>query len=100
MEFDDNRGRGRFVIVMGLILAVVAGGAAFFLISQAQQQAAQPGQKVTIVVATRQIPSRKPIEAADVAVREVPLDPTNEQGVFTDPTKVIGLIPGVTILEG
>ncbi len=43
MEFDDNRGRGRFVIVMGLILAVVAGGAAFFLISQAQQQAAQPG---------------------------------------------------------
>jgi Flp pilus assembly protein CpaB len=100
MEFNDNRGRGRFVIVMGLILAVVAGGAAFFLISQAQQQAAQPGAKVAIVVATRQIPSRKPIEAGDVAVREVPLDPTNAQGVFSDPTKVIGLIPGVTILEG
>ena len=43
MEFNDDRGRGRFVIVIGLILAVVAGGAAFFLISQAQQQAAQPG---------------------------------------------------------
>ncbi len=100
MEFDDNRGRGRFVIVMGLILAVVAGGAAFFLISQAQQQAAQPGAKVTIVVAARQIPARKPIEAADVAIREVPLDPTNAQGVFSDPTKIIGLIPGVTILEG
>ena len=100
MEFNDGRGRGRFVIVMGLILAVVAGGAAFFLISQAQQQAAQPGAKVPIVVATRLIPSRKPIEATDVAVREVPLDPTNAQGVFSDPTKVIGLIPGVSILEG
>ena len=100
MEFNDGRARGRFVIVMGLILAVVAGGAAFFLISQAQQQAAHSAPTVSIVVATRQIPPRKPIEAADVAVREVPLDATNAQGVFTDPTKVIGLIPGVAILPG
>jgi Flp pilus assembly protein CpaB len=100
MEFNDGRARGRFVIVMGLILAVVAGGAAFFLISQAQQQAAHAGPTVSIVVATRQIPPRKPIEAADIAVREVPLDETNAQGVFTDPTKVIGLIPGVAILPG
>lgn len=100
MEFNDGRSRGRFVIVMGLILAVVAGGAAFFLISQAQQQATRSAPTVAIVVATRQIPPRKPIEAADVAVRQVPLDPTNAQGVFTDPTKVIGLIPGVAILPG
>jgi Flp pilus assembly protein CpaB len=99
MEFNENR-RGRFVIVMGLILAVVAGGAAFFLISQAQQQAAVSGPTASIVVATRPIPARKPIEASDVAVREVPVDATNEQGVFSDPTKVIGLIPGVSILEG
>ena len=99
MEFNDGRSRGRFVIVMGLILAVVAGGAAFFLISQAQQRAAcRP--TVPIVVATRHIPPRKPIEAADVAVRQVPIDATNAQGVFTDPTKVIGLIPTVAILAG
>jgi Flp pilus assembly protein CpaB len=100
MEFKDGRARGRFVIVMGLILAVVAGGAAFYLISQAQQQAATDRPTVSIVVATRQIPTRKPIEAADVAVRAVPLDATNAQGVFSDPLKVIGLIPGVTILPG
>lgn len=100
MEFNDGRSRGRFVMVMGLILAVVAGGAAFFLISQAQQQAAHNAPTVAIVVATREIPPRKPIEAADVAVREVPLDATNAQGVFTDPTKVIGLVPGVAILAG
>ena len=100
MEFNDGRSRGRFVIVMGLILAVVAGGAAFFLISQAQQQAAHGSATVGIVVATRQIPPRKPIEAADIQVRQVPLDATNAQGVFTDPTKVIGLVPGVAILAG
>ncbi|MDP9482659.1 MAG: Flp pilus assembly protein CpaB, partial [Chloroflexota bacterium] len=100
MEFNDGRARGRFVIVMGLILAVVAGGAAFFLISQAQQQAATNSPTVAIVVAARQIPPRKPIEAADVAVRQVPIDATNAQGVFTDPIKVIGLIPGVAILPG
>ncbi len=52
------------------------------------------------MVAVKQIPARKPIEATDVTVREVPIDPTNAEGVFTDPTKVIGLIPGVSILEG
>lgn len=100
MEFKDGRARGRFVIVMGLILAVVAGGAAFFLITQAQQQAASSAPAVSIVVAIRPIPPRKPIEAADIAVRQVPLDATNAQGVFTDPTKVIGLVPGVAILTG
>lgn len=100
MEFNDGRSRGRFVIIMGLILAVVAGGAAFFLISQAQQQATADRPTVNIVVAIRPIPPRKPIEAADVAVRAVPLDATNAQGVFSDPTKVIGLIPGVAILSG
>ena len=101
MEFNDGRSRGRFVIIMGLILAVVAGGAAFFLISQAQQQADPRSRPtVSIVVATRPIPPRKPIEAADVAVRAVPLDATNAQGVFSDPTKVIGLMPGVAILSG
>ena len=100
MEFNEGRARGRFVIVMGLILAVVAGGAAFFLITQAQQQAASSAPTVSIVVAIRPIPPRKPIEAADVAVRQVPLDATNAQGVFTDPTKVIGLVPGVAILTG
>ncbi len=100
MQYDDGRGRGKFVIVVGLILAVIAGGAAFYLISQAQQRAASSSPTAAIVVAARQIPARKPIEAADVTIRNVPIDPSNAEGVFADPTKVIGLIPGVTILKG
>lgn len=101
MEYKDSSRRGRFIMVIGVILAVVAGGAAFFLVNQAQQQAGQAGlQKVAVVVAARTIPARKLIEASDVIVREVPIDPTNAQGIVSTLDKVIGRIPAVTILEG
>ena len=101
MEYRDPSRRGRYIVIIGVILAVVAGGAAFFLINQAQQQAGQAGlQKVAVVVALKTIPARKIIEEADVVVREVPLDPTNAQGIVSTPDKVIGRVPAVTILEG
>jgi len=100
MEFRDDRRRGKFIIVLGLVLAVVAGGAAFYLVNQAHEQAGQSDlQKVSIVVAVRAIPARQAIVAEDVTVREVPLDPTNANGVVTDPNEVIGRIPAVAILQ-
>lgn len=100
-EFRDDRHRGRWVIVLGVILAVVAGAAAFFLINQAQQQAGQAAaQKVPAVVAIQVIPAREVIEAADVEVRMVPLDPTNANGVVADVAEVVGRIPAVSILQG
>lgn len=101
LEYKDTGRRGKFVIVLGVILALVAGAAAFYFVSQAQQQAGQAGlQRASVVVAVRAIPARKPIEAGDVVVREVPLDPTNAQGVVADPAQVLGRIPAITILEG
>ena len=100
-EFRDDRHRGRWIIVIGVVLALVAGGAAFLLISQAQQQAGQAAaQKVPAVVAVAVIPAREAIEAADIEVREVPLDPSNASGVIADPADVIGRIPAVSILQG
>ena len=101
MEYKDPSRRGRWIVVIGVILAVVAGGAAFFLINQAQQQAGQAGlQKVAVVVAAQTIPARKIIEATDVTVREIPLDDTNAQGIASTPEKVIGRVPAVAILQG
>lgn len=100
-EFRDDGRRGKIVIVLGVILAVIAGGAAFFLVNQAQQQAGQAqAQKVPAVVAIQVIPAREVIEAADVEVRQVPLDPTNANGVIADPAQVIGRLPAVSILQG
>ena len=101
IEYKDDRRRGRYVIIVGLVLALVAGGGAFYAINQAQQQAGQGAlQHVTVVVAARDIPARKPIESVDVEVREVPLDPSNERGILTDPEMVIGRVLAVTLLRG
>ncbi len=101
MEYKDPSRRGRWILVIGVILAVFAGGAAFFLINQAQQQAGGAGlQRVAVVVAAKTIPARKIIEATDVLVREIPLDDTNAQGIASTPDKVIGRVPAVAILQG
>jgi Flp pilus assembly protein CpaB len=101
MEYKDPSRRGRWIVVIGVILAVAAGGAAFFLINQAQQQAGQAGlQKVTVVVAAQTIPARKIIEATDVTVHEVPIDDTNAQGIVSTVDKVVGRVAAVSILQG
>ena len=101
MEYKDPSRRGRWIVVIGVALAIVAGGAAFFLINQAQQEAGQAGlQKVAVVVAAQTIPARKIIEPTDVTVREIPIDQTNEQGIASTPDKVIGRVPAVAILQG
>lgn len=101
MEYRDSGRRGKVIIVLGIVLALAAGGAAFFLISQAQQNAGKQGlPKVSVVVAIQPIAARKPIEATDVEVREVPIDPSNAEGIVSSVDKVVGRVPAVTILQG
>jgi Flp pilus assembly protein CpaB len=101
LEYQDPKRRGKIIVALGLVLAVLAGGGAFLLISNAQEQAGQAGlSRVSIVVAKAQIPARRAITLDDVEVREVPVDATNAEGVFANPAAVVGLIPSVTILAG
>jgi Flp pilus assembly protein CpaB len=102
MEYRDPAKRGKFIVVLGVVLALAAGGAAFYLINQAQQQAGQGElEKTDVVVAVRVIPARKPVEAGDVEVRKVPLDPTNSDAiVFKTPDDVVGRVLAVTVLQG
>jgi Flp pilus assembly protein CpaB len=101
LEYRDDGRRGKFVVVIGVILALMAGGAAFYFVSQAQQQAGQSTvQRVPAVVAVQTIPARTAITAADVTVREIPIDATNANGLASDPQAVIGRVPAVTILQG
>ncbi len=101
MEYKDPSKRGRYIVLFGVILAIAAGGAAFLLLNQAQQQAGTgEAPKVAVVVAIRDIPARKPIEAGDVAVRQVPVDRTNEKGVFSSLDLVLGRVLAITALDG
>ncbi len=102
MEYRDPSKRGRWIVLLGVILAVAAGAAAFYLINNAQQEAGQSGLKMTsAVVAVRAIPARKPVEADDVALRtDIPLDGTNAAGTVTDPAEVIGRVLAVDVEAG
>jgi Flp pilus assembly protein CpaB len=101
-EFRDDSGRrGKAIIAIGLVLAIVAGGAAFYIVNQASEKAGQATlQTVPAVVAIRAIPARQAIVAEDLEVRQEPLDPTNANGVVTDPATLVGRLPAVTILQG
>ena len=101
VEYKDTNRRGKFIVVFGVILALLSGGAAFYLISAAQQNAGQaPLQKVAVVVAARDIPARKPIEPDDLVVREVPIDATNEKGISAKVEDFTGKVLAVTVFQG
>jgi Flp pilus assembly protein CpaB len=100
MEYRDGSRRGRLIMILGVILALAAGGSAFYLISNAQQRAGQGAlQQVPVVVALRDIPPRTPIVAEDVEVRQIPLDPTNERA-FKAVSEVEGRILAVGVMAG
>lgn len=99
-EYHDTSKRSRWIILLGVALALVAGGGAFVLVQQAQSSAGEVAvQKAPVIVAARTIPGRKPIELADLTTREVPADLV-AAGAVTDPNLLIGRVPAITILEG
>lgn len=101
MEYQDPSRRGRWIVLFGVVLALVAGAAAFYLLNNATLQAGQAGTaKIPAVVAILPIAARQEITPEDVAVRDVPVDGTNANGVVSDPSLVVGRITAVAILEG
>jgi Flp pilus assembly protein CpaB len=101
MEYRDTSRRGKLIIVLGIILALLAGATSFFLLNQTQQTQSQgPGQSVTVIVAAKDIAARTPVLAGDVTVRQVPLDPASQVGVLTKPEDVLGKVLAVPVLAG
>ena len=91
LEYKDDRRKGRFVILAGVILALVAGGIAFYTVNQAQQRRTtrRPTRSASSSRSTRS-PRASRSRPPTSSVREVPLDPTNANGVITDASLVGG----------
>jgi Flp pilus assembly protein CpaB len=101
MEYKDSNRRGKFVIVAGIVLAVVAGAASFYLISQAQESAGQGElQTVPVVVAAKIIPARTPILADALVVRQIPLDSATQTGIVADPATLVGKVLAIPVAAG
>jgi Flp pilus assembly protein CpaB len=101
MEYKDSNRRGKFVIILGVLLAIVAGATSFYLINQAQDKAGQGEIKlVPIVVAAQIIPARTPIQPGAVVVKQVPLDAATQAGIVTDPASLEGKVLAIPITIG
>lgn len=101
LEYSDRRSkRSKLYIAVGLIIALIVGGVVFVALRfSGLADADEQSQIRDVVVAVREIPSRKPIEPGDVTVRSVAADPTNATA-FATTEEVVGRISGVSIAAG
>lgn len=71
----DPKRRARLILIVGILLAMIAGVGTFFVISSSQQAQPPPVLPTTdVLVATRDIPARTSLVAADVKVAKVNAD--------------------------
>jgi Flp pilus assembly protein CpaB len=96
---DKSSRRSKLYIGVGIVVALVVAGLVFFVIRQANESNGAQVTMRAVVVAVRDIPSRKPIEEGDVAVRSVAADATNETA-YTRIDEVLNRVSGVTIAAG
>jgi Flp pilus assembly protein CpaB len=96
LEYEDHSKRRKVLILVGILLALVAGGAAFFLISQAQSLGGQQLVMREVIVAARDIPARTQIQASDLTVLSLPDGPALTQAV-TDQKAVVQRVAAVAI---
>jgi Flp pilus assembly protein CpaB len=97
MEFKDNSRRRTLVLVVGVLLAILAGAAAFFLSSQGTEEPTLLLPTREIVVAANEITARESIDVLDLTIRAVPVDDTNATA-FTDRDLVVNQIAAIDIL--
>ena len=100
MEFEyANTKRSKAFIVIGVVMALLVAAIVFFAV-RANGLVGQGSVAMReVVVAAREIASRKPIEEGDLAMRSVPRDATNETA-FARIDEVLGRVSAVPIATG
>jgi len=100
LEYSNkNSKRSKLYIGVGVVMALIVAGTVFVALRASGLTGAGQVEMRQVVVAAREIPSRKPIEEGDLAMRSVPADPTNETA-FTRMDDVLGRVSGVPIAAG
>lgn len=97
---DRSRRRARLVLIIGILIAVMAGAASFILTSGNKGAEAPPPVATTdVLVAARDLPPRSALTAADVKVSKYPVDlapPT----ALTKPEDIIGKVTQQALAAG
>jgi pilus assembly protein CpaB len=96
---DGSRRRARLILILGVVLALLAGGGTFLYASQAQTATAPVIPTTPVLVAAREIPAKTTITAADVKLQDFNLD-AKPAAALTDPKEAIGKITVTPISVG
>ena len=96
---DKNSRRSKVYIAVGFIIALIVGAVVFVALQASGLTHGEQAEMRQVVVATRDIASRKPIEEGDVATRSVPADAMNANA-FTRLDEVLGRVTGVAVPQG
>ena len=96
---SQNSRRGKVYIAVGIIMALLVAATVFLALRASGLTADTPTEMRDVVVATREIPSRKAIEEGDVSVRSIPADPSNETA-FASLDEVLGRVVGIPVATG
>lgn len=100
LEYSDrNSRRSKLYIVVGIIVALLVAATVFIALQASGLTADEQVEMREVVVATREIPSRKVVEEDDVILRSVEADPTNETA-FGALDEVIGRVASVPVATG
>jgi Flp pilus assembly protein CpaB len=100
LEYSDhNSKRSKVYIAVGLIMALMVAGIVFVALQAAGLTSDKDVAMREVVVASRDIASRKPIEERDLVMKTVVADTTN-QTAFTRIDQVLGRVSGVNIPTG
>lgn len=87
----DPRRRARLILILGVLLALGAGGGTFFYASSAQTATAPVLPTTDVVVATRDIPARTQLAEADLKVAKVNVEAAPPAGL-KDPKEAVGKV--------
>ncbi len=71
---DGSRRRARLILILGVVLALLAGGGTFLYASQAQTATAPVIPTTPVLVAAREIPAKTTITVADLRLQDFNLD--------------------------
>ena len=100
LEYSDkNSRRSKVYIGVGVIVALLVAATVYLALQANGLTGDREVEMRSVVVAARDIPARKAIDEADVVVRELVADPTND-GALSSLDQVLGRVAGVPVTSG
>lgn len=96
---DRSRRRARLVLIVGILVAVLAGVMTYVTASGTKSEAPPPVATTDVVVAARDLPPRTALTAADVKIAKYPVDLAPPTAV-TKPPDILGKIVQQSIAAG